>query len=689
VAQDEVRGIGMAKFKITRSSEQGDVENPSEVEATTSPTFNVNRSPALPEVPDTEMSGIQTKEVSDTLSFEEMSSQIASQITTSHEGMGELGNKLVDDWRKNPSLHRAGTSLVGGMIGGVIGARVGRGPGAALGFEKGVEGAIAGSTMLGMFGNQLGGALQNILGMGIENDSLVKETVYNGLIEMGAGGMAKMVSSGLLSRGMQKIFIKAEDNRAALGQASGTNGQATRNAIRSAARSGINLGLSDVTKTGAAYKQVAGVFPLIGSPFTKQANEMMKVGNSNLLGALDDLAPYHTFQNAGANMVESSRLNYKTFGGTSEDYYKQFYKLADDLSNPNVVVVQPIKEVLKEVKALPLPSGVTAADGNGGVDRLFKQITGTTSMTTVKKARGLKQQVKNLFEADSTNGFQKKQLTRLSQTIEEQITNLDTSKLVSGEAEALNAANRKAADFFSEHIVNYGTPTAGKLQNIDKNLHQAGGIEAGSREQDQLFEDIYKMESVQSLINLRKITSPESMKEFGQKWYHDRLRSAFTIDESSKYVTLNMAKLKNSLMIDSNPLYMDEMFRGTNIDPKIIRDTIDAMSHRSAVVFPAKMVARRFILGGIGSARNAFLPAKTVARGAAGAAASGDAVATGGLVTIAVSAMAYATSAFVSSPKRLRAIATLVSPPEKATVQAVMNALDVVEEFVTNNPEEK
>jgi hypothetical protein len=705
----------MAEFATRPSSSDVGEEGASPSEQlvgspTTGDTFNTRsegpQGAGTQQMPDTEQSSEWYEGRAAEMSQQEILDDMTNQMYSETNDMKEFGARVIKDWSNNSKGQRDTVSMVGGILGAAAGFAATRGkPGALqIGYEVGAAVPVVAAAGGSAAGTYLANTIQLVFDMGLDADEVVKEAAINATFEMGAGSLAKLMMGGYVDKGLKKLFANAEEGRKVLGQQTKTAGQVERNALREGERVGLPLSLSDLSGPGSSYKRVGGVLPLISRPFTQQAKESSRKGRVLLEGGLDDMAPWQTFTEAGANMVGSARVNYAKFGAINESYYKHFYRLADGLSDPNVVITQPLKDILKEAKALPLPTGVTAVDGNAGVEKLFQQIASTTDTTTIKQARGLKKHVSNLFDMDSTSNFQKRQLTLLSKGVEDSIGAMDVSKLAPGEADAVKTAYKKANDWFNEKIVIYKTPTAKQLQKVDKNLHQPGAIEAGSKEHDQLLDDILRMRSVESLRNLRELTALRvsrrvgdipstvafnpSMKELGQKWYSESLREAITIDSRSKYVTLNIAKLRSSMMMDSNPIYMQEMFKGTGIDDKILRDTITALGHRTDPVFPAGMIERRFVLGGIDTIKSSLLSVGNVTKGAAGSAVAGDVATTGGTLTIAVAAILYNVSAFMANPKMMKAVASLVELPTTASMQNKTAALDVIAKYIAHTEQD-
>jgi hypothetical protein len=576
--------------------------------------------------------------------------------------LSDLSNRVINNWRKNSKTPRQTTSMAASMIGSTMAASsvFAATRNAPLSAQAGVKGGVIG----GMAGTQLAGWMQQVFDMGVDNDELIKETLVEGMMEAGMGSFAHSISNGLLSRGMR--------------WATGVTGEAINN-LRVSTRAGIDLAISDLTQRGAAWKAIGGVFPIIGRPFTTQANAIVSQANKNLYGSLDLLAPGGVWADVGMDMRKSAEANYKKFGAEAEQLYTKFYEAAKTLPDPNIVPTAPLKEALKEAVEGPLPTGIPRTSGSDTVRTVLAKVSAMEERSSPEAMKNLKSEMYNLFDKEGVSNFQKMQLTRVAQSIDHAMMKMDTSKMATTE-EAYGLIDKYSAanNFFSENIMKFHTSTSKTFVRADKNIFRKGATEPGTLDDELLVDALERVGTVASVQNIKALVSKESFEDFALKWYKNSLAKAQTIDESSKFVTVNVEKLKAGLQLDTNPLYIEEMFKGSSIDYKLIKDTVEALSHRSAVVFPAKMVARRFVLGGIGSARNSFLPALSAGGGAAAAGAASQGIT---MTALALSIMAFGGSKLLANNGAMKALA-VVARANPGRTQAMMHSLNVLESFV-------
>jgi len=404
----------------------------------------------------------------------------------------------------------------GGVLGGALGA-VGGPPGAAVGAGLG---AAAGSLLFDTIEEALQAANPE------RTPFPGYEPTLAGRIQ-GAGTEAAL-EVGTASLG-PLLFPVKRFLTPALGKVFGVRGEPAKLARNLALSQGIELGAVDIGNAGAkGFAKVVGIFPFTGTPFrvardVKEAQLASRINNM-----LDDLAPTATLSGeVGVDLMKAAQgadeafkrqaaVLYDKFRAAAEgagaviptgDLRAQALKFAEDYRLGQITLDTPEPQVL--TGGLP-----------EGFDKFIEDMTSLPQNLTFAQFQRLKQQLKGFAnQMGGADGFTIKRVAQLKQAMESDLNGIADP--------TVRDLKNQADQFFSNGILVFQTPTAGKFGRVDRNLFKAGPEKLGSINPDELLKPLFNADSSIALRDLRSLVGDDAFRRATRAHFDDVLARSY------------------------------------------------------------------------------------------------------------------------------------------------------------------
>ena len=438
----------------------------------------------------------------------------------------------------------------------------------------------------------------------------------------------------------------------AIGKVVGVGGEAATRITDIAARRGIDLGAVNVTKSrlikGAS--KVLGVFPFIGTPFSKAKHRISGQLNTAMADMLNTLAPTSTVFDVGKEFTAGAIRRYAAFNRLAAAKYARFNNAAAELKVQEIVSTKPITDFIETsskkqaVEAIRLIDGdMLKSPGPDLVGGFLTELERLPEKITVQQARGLERQLNEILTQAGIGGFDVSRLAGVKGALQKAKGSLDLKGVPKEQADEVIRLWDDANLFFHEKMKIFETPVAKKFIRVEKKIFKPGVEQPGFKNPDELMKDVVSARSVGALQDLKKLVGGRRFRRGARKFLEDAFSTSvkkapkgsslpdiFDVEKFSKKLNLNTPEGKAIL---------DEMLASTSVSRKTFEEFIEVAGRASDVVIsdPSGFLTRRLVLGG-GLTGAVFAGAATINLPAAG------------LLTL----VARKSAKFLSSPTALR-----------------------------------
>jgi len=495
------------------------------------------------------------------------------------------------DWlTSSPTLQGSG-ALVGGLLG-----------------SPGGPGGIAIGSVLGSMGGEaLKGAIEQRPPVETAQDMATA-----GAWELGGYGLAKGIPvafNWLKDKGIQKSL--------------GMSQEEAIDWILKSGRQGIPSGAVDISEKSwpRGFRSIFGRFPLITSfPSAQTARTRALIQRQAEL--LDSVAPVATANEIGIDIAKNAKHTSKAL----QRYYRLLYRDADRLAaraGP-IVPTSELKGTYKRLlddKSLPELTSGSRMEGAGTTDSakevmdFIRQWDELPEYISMKEMRAIQKSVNSLYDQTRT-GFGKKAYGRAKGATEKiflKPDDFDLSRVTSETADAIRSRYQYANQIFigTQKVIGNSPKTPNPVADAilragDEGIE--GGRLAGTVNPDTLAELAFKAKSPEAVRQLRTLAGDDVVRLLARRHLTQSIKKATSQSDTmfgKNRIKIDPDKLRENLgLADASKASLDalqEMLRGTGVKVKDLKEFADLLSTFDEMVIPSQFVARRAVLGGLGS----------------------------------------------------------------------------------------
>lgn len=600
-------------------------------------------------------------------------------------------------------LTRLGTTVMGGVGGSIVGARTPVAPGPAGIFVNPVTGAIAG----GIAGTVTGAvAPEATLGIAakaglIDEETRLKyslsfedlRTLAEGeaLLELATGGT--LTAARLIGRGTSRLLTGA--------------GKEAQEIAEAAHRQGIELMPVQVGNRtiGRGYVAVMGRFPFLGGPIRKTGQAAEDALRIRLQSAPERIGPISNWSDVSERIFDDARDLSSRTAKYFDTKYTDLWKRADEMGVQVVPTSTLTKadEILAKI-AKQTPRHITGPGAGPGaalkpikdfIEAEILPMRAATQGGTITAKQSLAQMDGLVSKIDQQLASMEPSQRRFAQALMSQLRQAAQNdalvNLRGVDANEIGRAMRELDTEFSQTMSSlFETATANKFGSVRRRGIRGVTTDETTRTPvDQLARLIVKLDSPQSLDELSRIVSPDTMQRITAHVMDDAVSSsmvtrtgagkAFDAEKFAKYLGLDKPTGDRRKVVTA-------MLEKAN-SPLTINDLDDMMLAARAIgdaEIPnvSSFIARRATIGGLQSVINGVLPGAALVSGAAYA---------GG--TLFATAMMIGggrlVSSIIANPLSARALKTVLSKEASTVVkrEAYVRALRVGIRALMDNEE--
>lgn len=598
---------------------------------------------------------------------------------------GETGDarRAVDQFRDRPSLraHDPRPEDISEATGGIIN----RGAFEAAG---GMAGGAAG-TPLGLPGMLGGGALG--AGMG----SLTFDTVdsflrFTGTLQprqdgplspteaaqQGASGALRAArEDALFGGGFASAGAAITAAKPILGRILGARSSGVDNILLQARNAGLTRGgeeqLGAIDAVGGTRGRimrgggfVLGIFPFIGTPFRRAAQQKGEAVTEAVNRSLNTLAPNASMSDdLGIDMVRAARNTQEEFRTTAARLYDNFRKTARSASKREIVPTKPMRDAAAEIVEEADRQTIRLSDGEviegaaaDQINDLLSRVSRMPEHITVDQLQGQADRLKDIIDTGRAQGFDVSRFVRFKEAMEEATASLNLSGLPESEARAITEAKEAADSFYSKGIALFQTPTGQRFGRVDRNIFRPGPNRPGTMNEDEFANSAVNLKSAQAVRDLGNLVGKENMGRVARTHVERSWDNAILFDTEGQIKGVSWEDFRRNLgLVEPRGIGQAgksegtrELLRQGGIDPQQVEDLISVASRISVPRDVNQFIARRAALGGLGSA----------AAGAGMGAMVKDSL----IASTAVAVLLRRSGEIISSPEQLKRMRRAVDP---------------------------
>lgn len=493
--------------------------------------------------------------------------------------------------------------------------------GTALGTPAGPPGMAAGAVLGaagGEFAFQTGNDLLRAMGLeplpgavepGPQNERLlqgINRAAGEAAMEAGTLGVAP------LTLGVKNFLTPG------FGKIMGVRNEAAREMRRLAARQGVELAAIDVG--GAVPKglgKVLGIFPFTGTPVRQQEQRVMGQIGERTGEILNKLAPTATTASVmGMDMFKAAQGVARDFTQVSARLYDNFRKTARTLPVPAVPTKDTTEAIRGYVRDFRLGEiEITDAAGNSQVlnvphteefENFLKAAENLPEHITIDQWIRLEDMFESFVDTVSPDGFVLKRVAEIKAAMEADLNNIANGledQINPETLQLLRSQKQEADTLWSTGMALFQTPTGQRLSRVDRRLFRPGAPRPGNIDADQLFRPVFKADSAESLISLRKLIGRDVFNRARRLHFENTISDSFVTrkiggDEVEVFDLDRFAKKLGLLEgTKDRTAALAEMLKNSGVSVDDLKEfTANARAFEAAD--PSQFVTRRVILGG-------------------------------------------------------------------------------------------
>ena len=496
------------------------------------------------------------------------------------------------------------TSMTGGAVNRPTAEGVGATIGGAIGAEAGPVGMVAGATIGSAAGSlafdTADAALRHLTGQGGRGPA--------GTAEDPLAASRRAVDAGtneFLWTGGATALIPAL--RAIKPKLLGVATPEARRLQKISEEMGIPLGAQAVSERGfvKGAGKVLGVFPWIGGPARRGAvaTEVALRGKYNNI--LNTLAPNATLADLGVDLTAGAVNRFGRFKAVAGELYDSFFKKAATL---------PVKDIFPTQRTIREASKITGRVKAGEVvlksgerlqspvpkelDGYIEKLMDLPEHITAEQYRGLQLEFSDIISSMKKGGLDVEKAVRLKKAMELDFNTPDISRLSEEAGTAIVRSLSAANEFYARHITGFKSPTAKRFGRVNKKMFQAGGFEAGSINEDEVFKAVFNSKSPQAVNDLRNLVGPKKFGGAVRKFFETEFDKVI----NPKTGKFDAKRFGQAIGVgnEGGEQALANMLSGTGVRMKTVKQFIELAERAGTVATPdvSSFIARRMTLGG-------------------------------------------------------------------------------------------
>ena len=535
---------------------------------------------------------------------------------------------------------------MGGMpidksVAAMAGAMAGEAAGFKLGGKQGIApGGVLGSGISSLSFDTLDGMFRFL--QGDPEQDLTPDLARAGKQVVGAGEtMTDEMVAQSGGRILTKLFGGAKNMWS---RTLGTNDPQAAELASLAAQFRVPLGIVQAVpsdKWVKGFTRVLGVLPYVSTPFKESSQKVTEALGRNMHEFMDAFSPnVNASSTVSGDIVDRADEAFRLFNVRSDQLYQRFFDMAKQLpenmqafiptSNlgkaaqtvidqfdagrvgPKELRKSPIVDWARNVQAeLTFSKKLTPEKFKAQMEDLHRAMREENELITTanpkeKRSLGPGNIIKMAMEKDLSapelnfvGSFKNGEKLEAGALIDPE-TGLRDPNAVTGPMIA--KALQRADTFFSKQMDRFKNATVGKFRSVDPGVFKASFKEAGTREKDQLFRQLFTMDSVVGIQQLQKLVGKSRVLNGLRTVVDQAMEKAGESLLQDLPGPKALANVKKALGIGSKngELVLDQALKGSNVTVDSIKKLFKLIDANDSVFNPqtSTFLQRRLTLGG-------------------------------------------------------------------------------------------
>lgn len=581
----------------------------------------------------------------------------------------------------------------GGTLGGIIGGGAGAIAGAPAGPVAGASaslGMAAGGALGAAVGSSAYDALEaTFRSMGLlDGNNPSAGQVFREATEQAATDAA-------FTGGFQVVGKMSRPLLATLGKALGVNEPQFKMMVDEAAQSGLLVSAGDVVEGGrknftSAATKAIGVMPFVRTGMVRGAATKVARLNEAVDKMMFRLAPWASMQEVGIDVVKAAQFKSDQFRRTAGRLYGNFEKLAVNASIPEIVPTESMRAVAKDI-ARKIEGGAISLRGGGSLEpiqteleKYVSKLSDLPDSVSMRQFMSIADDIKKLDAALDTGQGDISLIRTFRLAAEDDLSKLRTELLPEGEGEAIQRAFKLAKTFFAKHMPKFETPTAQKLQRVDRNMFRPGPSRPGTLSDDEVAQYVVNLKSPQAIKDLRQLVGDEPIAKATRNYIETQWNSSIRRAENGDIVGFDWDGLKTALGFGeksgkANEGALREMLSSSRVNFDEVKSLVNMASRIDIPKQLSSYLSRRVGIGGQRGLVNAMTAGATVGGRAAGL--------SGAISTLGITVLIRNIGTIIADPAKITAMQRVLDP--KVPVQFRRAILGRLLEVTMNNTSEQ
>lgn len=553
--------------------------------------------------------------------------------------------------------------LTGGIVTRPAAEIAGSLGGIALTSPTGLLAPIIGGALGAAAGSALYDTVEDALrGLGVLATPIDQKTGFERVKEVAGTAASGAALDAAFAGGGQVVGTVFRSLKPAVGNILGVRSEAARAITEQADKAGLLVGAAEVGNLlPKAIERVIGVFPLVSQPIKKARGRIIETAENRLASLINTFAPNSTLQSKlSVDMFKAAKGARKEFMTTAGRLYDNFRSLAAAAGDNAAIPTEGLRALGKAAREADEAGRVLLKGGKelkspvaDPINDFVKTLEDLPENLSVTQFTKLGRDLEKSFRKLAADGFDVRALAEVKDGLEGALAQIDVSKAVNGEKikEALRAANS-----FYTKIAKFQTPTGKKFGRVDKKVFEAGRVEPGTINADEVFGVVVNLRSSDAVKDLRKLVGKDLIRQTGRKIVENAIAKATPIkngvpglpDFDAVRKALGQVGPEGRVRNEA----LEEILGSKNLN--LLDDTLSVASKISAAPAVSQFIARRATLGGAAAVAGAF-------------AFGGGVVASGGMVgALGLTLLARHLGKLATNPEALKQMQRVILNPDIA-----------------------
>lgn len=492
---------------------------------------------------------------------------------------------------------------------------------------------------------------------------------------------------------------------------------------------GLQLGPMHVAKRIKGVTKIMGIFPFVGGPLRKAQKAFVGSLSDYQADVLNTLAPTMDLYEFSAKLTLKAAKRFAAFNRIKASLYTKFDDAAAKLPDQDIVPTDGIADtVSKHISKSADEAIVLKPKGEGELDELlefpvetpsawlddimgkmlddagqpteeflglpvkdalgawFSKLQRLPDNISVAQARGLERELNALYKlADMGNmsGNSRQLLGKVKGALNDAKNNMVPGRNTPEDIAKVKAAWNAANDFFHKHKQIYEGVKGKKFEQVDKNIFKALSERFGTKESDEIFNNIFSTKSIEGMDDLEKLVGKNHFKQAVGKYLSESMKKAGTIAREGAVAEdlFSAQKLEQILGLNTQEGWsaLSRMLKGTGVSPSQWKEFLEVAKAGTdiAIPDPSSFLMRRVTLAGARGLLGGILIGATAAAG------GGISVTAAAIITLA----ARAGGKYLMNPGNLKKLTRIMTPDAPEYLKKVV-LLSLLQQSIRGSAEE-